>query len=311
MYFGTQSFYIPSGSSVTLHDIMDGKSFTKEIFKEYAEMWINILIQHILYLCSDKADITDTGVREKKENFPRRYNKKTDVVEKEVGANISKELAALYNDERIDGVKSKYIRRAHWHNRWVGRLNSPERRLILTWQQPSLVNIRYRAWSELSDEVKDAEEKADHELELQLSHISDKSDVSISYLNKPIPRPNKLRDSKRAYVYPRSKKTAVNALHHAHYQCEISKDHTTFIRKRSNLPYVEPHHLVPLAFQDDFEVSLDREQNIISLCCNCHKKIHLGKDLEELLRTCYELRKDSLRAIGIDISYEELLQMYK
>lgn len=69
MYFGTQSFYIPSGSSVTLHDIMDGKSFTKEIFKEYAEMWINILIQHILYLCSDKADITDTGVREKRKIF--------------------------------------------------------------------------------------------------------------------------------------------------------------------------------------------------------------------------------------------------
>ena len=44
-----------------------------------------------------------------------------------------------------------------------------------------------------------------------------------------------------------------------------------------------------------FENSLDVEENIISLCCNCHKQIHLGKGFEDMLRKIYAERKDVLK----------------
>ena len=73
--------------------------------------------------------------------------------------------------------------------------------------------------------------------------------------------------------------TAVNVLDHAGFTCEIDPRHPIFIRKHSDKPYTEPHHLIPLAMQDQFDVSLDVEENIISICSNCHNEIHYGKML--------------------------------
>lgn len=280
-YIGNTCFYIPADTTLKIEDVlMDSNAedisaklgISEERIKEHNEMWINIAIQHLLYLCSDGADI----VLSSEDAVTSITNKSIRVKREDVGVNISGKLSSIHSDDNSLGVKSRYIRRAHWHNRWVGKVNSAERRLVLQWQHPSLVNIRYRAWSELSEETKEEEERADHDLELQLSHFSERSDFTAPYIDEPIARPDKPREIKSVYTYPRSKRIAVNALHHANYQCEISSEHQTFIRKRSKIPYVEPHHLIPLAFQDDFEVSLDREQNIIALCCNCHKRIHLG-----------------------------------
>ncbi len=58
--------------------------------------------------------------------------------------------------------------------------------------------------------------------------------------------------------------------------------------------------------QDYFENSLDVEENIISLCCNCHKQIHLGKGFEDMLRKIYAERKDVLKK-GIEILLEDLI----
>ncbi len=111
-------------------------------------------------------------------------------------------------------------------------------------------------------------------------------------------------------VYPRDRQTAINALAHAGYKCEIDPDHHTFIRKNSDKPYTEPHHLIPMAFSDDFDVSLDVEQNIVSLCSNCHNEIHYGRDAEDLITQLYDDRKDLLSAVGIVITLDELLEMY-
>jgi 5-methylcytosine-specific restriction protein A len=76
------------------------------------------------------------------------------------------------------------------------------------------------------------------------------------------------------------------------------------------LLYTEPHHIVPMSKQDYFENSLDVEENIISLCCNCHKQIHLGKGFEDMLRKIYAERKDVLKK-GIEILLEDLILFYK
>lgn len=116
---------------------------------------------------------------------------------------------------------------------------------------------------------------------------------------------------KNGLSYPRSKSVSKNALNKADYKCEINCDHPTFRRRNSPLNYTEPHHIVPMSKQDYFENSLDVEENIISLCCNCHKQIHLGKGFEDMLRKIYAERKDVLKKAGIEILLEDLILFYK
>lgn len=111
-------------------------------------------------------------------------------------------------------------------------------------------------------------------------------------------------------VYPRNKQIAINALIHAHFVCEVDNEHLTFIRKNSDKAYTEPHHLIPMAFQDQFNVSLDVEENIVSLCSNCHNEIHYGRDADTLIRILYSERKAVLEKAGIVISMSDMLTMY-
>lgn len=113
-------------------------------------------------------------------------------------------------------------------------------------------------------------------------------------------------------IYPRERKTALNALKIANYKCEIDGCSTKlFMRKNNGLPYTEPHHLIPMAASDNFpNASLDREQNIVSLCSNCHNEIHYGKESEKLINQLFEKRKNMLEKIGINISLDELKKYY-
>ncbi len=111
-------------------------------------------------------------------------------------------------------------------------------------------------------------------------------------------------------IYPRDRQIALNALAHANFSCEIDPKHPTFIKKHSDKTYTEPHHLIPLAMQDQFDVSLDVEENIISLCSNCHNEIHYGENADRLVRELYGKRKEHLEKVGIVVSKENLLAMY-
>lgn len=130
------------------------------------------------------------------------------------------------------------------------------------------------------------------------------------YNGKPVPVPE-LKQVQERKVYPRNKQKAINALAHAGYVCEIDSKHLTFKRKRSGIPYTEPHHLVPMAEQYHFNTSLDVEENIVSLCSTCHNHIHYGEGAEELLKKLYKTRKKALASVGIVITEEELLSYYK
>ena len=111
--------------------------------------------------------------------------------------------------------------------------------------------------------------------------------------------------------YPRSRTVAKNALSKACFMCEVSEQHQLFKRKNSNLNYTEPHHLVPLHAAHLFpNVDLDREQNVVSLCSGCHNWLHYGADIDSVLRPLYEKRRDLLRSIDIDITYEQLKDLY-
>ncbi|TGE31451.1 DUF3427 domain-containing protein [Desulfosporosinus sp. Sb-LF] len=159
------------------------------------------------------------------------------------------------------------------------------------------------------DYIKD-DEIADNELveDLRKHPIADIDPVNAF---KGVPK--KKQDvilSNGHLTYPRDRQTARNALAHAGYECEINRNHSLFKRKNSDKNYTEPHHLVPMAYSDRFDVSLDVEENIVSLCSNCHNQLHYGEGAEELLKNLYDERKKEWEKVGIEIGLELLIEMY-
>ena len=110
--------------------------------------------------------------------------------------------------------------------------------------------------------------------------------------------------------YKRDPGVAKNALAHANYKCEIDPSHDTFIRKNSNIPYTESHHLIPMMYSEQFKNSLDHEVNVVSLCSNCHNRIHYGKDADKLIKILYNQRSRYLEMAEIGISEKDLLRLY-
>lgn len=109
---------------------------------------------------------------------------------------------------------------------------------------------------------------------------------------------------------------AKQSLFNANYQCEICPSHLTFVRRKDGTPYTEPHHLIPMFMQgkikneDGIAISLDVENNIVSLCSNCHNKLHYGNDIKDDLLCLYLSRISMLEEAGINVTFEELLAMY-
>lgn len=100
-------------------------------------------------------------------------------------------------------------------------------------------------------------------------------------------------------VRPRNPDFGEEAKQNANYKCEISDDHKTFGRKKDGQNFTEAHHLIPYEQYDlyaDKGLSLDRSYNIVSLCPNCHRKIHLGskEDIENLIEQLYQTRGKAL-----------------
>jgi len=155
------------------------------------------------------------------------------------------------------------------------------------------------------------DEKLDNELLHQLRKV-DIKDLPQGFEHTGVPKRKQDEIYKNGQkVYPRNKQTSINALAYAKYVCEVDEMHPTFIRKKSGYNYTEPHHLVPLAYSGDFDVSLDVEENIVSLCSNCHNQIHYGEGAEVLLQSLYNDRKEALKLVGIDITFDLLMQMYQ
>ncbi len=134
-------------------------------------------------------------------------------------------------------------------------------------------------------------------------------DTNIEYENSP--KPPKPGIDIVSHKYPRSKTVSQRALSKALHLCECNPTPLTFKRKNCNRNYTEPHHLIPLSAAADFpDIDLDREQNIVSLCSNCHNWLHYGDGIDEILKPLYEQRKEFLKYIGADITYEQLKSYY-
>ena len=73
----------------------------------------------------------------------------------------------------------------------------------------------------------------------------------------------------------RDQRIAKEVIEEAGHKCFFDEEHTTF--KTKNSPnYMEGHHIIPVALGDSFEEELDCKDNLIALCPNCHKSMHLS-----------------------------------
>lgn len=166
--------------------------------------------------------------------------------------------------------------------------------------------------SDDSFEVKE-NKKIDDEYEDELKRSSLSNVESYFEYEEISPKTKEIVDMEcktSVAIYKRDPKIAKNALAHARYKCEYDPNHSTFLRKNSDKPYTESHHLIPMQYSEQFKYSLDTEVNIVSLCSNCHNRIHYGKDADLLIKKLYRDRMEYLEKAGIGILEENLLLLY-
>lgn len=100
------------------------------------------------------------------------------------------------------------------------------------------------------------------------------------------------------------------------YCCAIDSNHTTF-KTRTGITYMEAHHLIPCTVSNSRRFQkkskLDRVENIVCICPNCHRAIHYGNNetQEKYLKILYNKQKEQLDRVGLQLSFEELLEIYK
>lgn len=130
--------------------------------------------------------------------------------------------------------------------------------------------------------------------------------------SEPEPPPHSLSNN-LIKKYKRDVLKAQKAIRASGFKCEVDNTHHSFISAVSKKMYLEAHHLIPMAAQANFEVSLDVVPNIISLCPNCHRMIHHAtfKDKVLIIKKLMSNRESSLAKKGIYISEQDLLNLYK
>lgn len=172
-----------------------------------------------------------------------------------------------------------------------------------------LVNIDDKLESLLLELLNDSEENFQYQVEQEM--LSEEDEQSESLEDRPMEKPSKTSNGK-TYSYKRNTKVSKKAIRHADYICEFDSSHRAFTSRVTNKNYVEAHHLVPMEYQDKFEVSLDVEANIVSLCPSCHKKLHHAtfSEKEPLLKQLYDARKTRLESCGVEIEENDLLDYY-
>ncbi len=176
--------------------------------------------------------------------------------------------------------------------------------------------IEYAKLNPLESEIHREYEAIDHnENEDLQSHDVDSGTDDLEhpeYSREPQPRILlEEQDAKGRPMPLRDPAKKRNAMILAGYKCENDPNHKTFISRGTGKPYVESHHLIPMEYYNDFEYSLDVEENIVCLCSNCHNEIHYGVNNADIVRKLFMARRELLHDAGLDITEDELLKAYR
>jgi len=128
----------------------------------------------------------------------------------------------------------------------------------------------------------------------------------------PIEKPAKSeRATSTSSNWSRKSSIAATALSEKGYTCENDKTHVTFIGIKGHT-FMEAHHLVPMEFQDHFNVSIDVPENILCLCPTCHRSFHNSEVSvrKQLVSRFFSSSRSGLQSRGINITKKQLLTYY-
>lgn len=153
----------------------------------------------------------------------------------------------------------------------------------------------------------------DEQEEILQAEPATKEDIQSS-ANKEL----NIVSSNQGKIIAKNSRISKSALIEAKYICAINPNHTTFTTV-NNVPYMEGHHLIPCTlsnskfFMKKFNKNIDCLENIICLCPNCHREVHYGEwnSKSEKIKEIFTKQKEKLEKVGLLISEEELLNLYK
>lgn len=238
-----------------------------------------------------------------------RFVKKLKRVVEEYGENVhcgySVESATLYNLENIHEnrkfiiVSSKYSRSMFHAQRFYRGTYPGLDRSILSY-----------LWNYLNKD--EDEEMLGYQGDIQKSApLSDEQAMGQS-VSKP-----EYTDGPAGRQVNKKGGVAKSALLRDGFRCMCDRGHETFMTAKG-LPYMEGHHLIPCTcknseyYWQENSVNIDCPENVVTLCPTCHRKVHFGNRDEQraVLKILYNKQKDRLKAVGLDISFEELLDLY-
>jgi len=154
------------------------------------------------------------------------------------------------------------------------------------------------------------DKQADSEdMEYQLD-VSKAQPEDVPFTPQQKPGYDTLRGKKRWRIKPG---IAKKVLTESNFLCEINPmQHYTFKSEVTGENFVEAHHLIPMAFQDEFTWSLDIPAYSVSVCPNCHRLLHHATQVEriKIASLLLENRKNALYKMGISLTKDELTKFY-
>jgi 5-methylcytosine-specific restriction protein A len=121
-----------------------------------------------------------------------------------------------------------------------------------------------------------------------------------------LPDPSRVQ----ALRYRRDPQLALRAFRRSNFQCEFDPRHRLFVSRVSGHPFLEPHHLVHVSLQSQFQKRLDHPDNIFALCPWCHRAVHHAETglVTNILDTLLKKRRDLYRRLGQ--SRLDILRLY-
>lgn len=200
-----------------------------------------------------------------------------------------------------------YLSKNSKNETWNVDSNTPHKRkasdTIVSEQHPSL-DMQTQLNDHFQTEIKDS---------FYQNEVQESSGWNESVIIDDSPVEKPFKSKKTSESYGRNVQKGKNAIIMANHLCEIDANHQDFTSKVTGKNYVEAHHLIPIEYQGEFNVSIDVEANIISLCVPCHKKLHhaVFEEKEGILKQLYSMRKDRIAKCDIDISDKDLFTYYK
>lgn len=159
-----------------------------------------------------------------------------------------------------------------------------------------------------------AEEIQDNDLNYDINR-SGFDDIIIEEALQLMEGPKKRKTKKKIdslYVYPRNPIVIYKAKIRSNWQCEFNNRHETFRSISNNKPYVEAHHLIPMATQDYYDNTIDFTDNVVCLCPTCHSRIHhaIIPQKLEMIDVLYDKRKKLYSKYDININKQILKSYY-